>query len=400
MMAAVQAAENGNRVLLLERNKSLGKKVLLTGNGRCNLTNTAELGGFIEQIPDSGKFLYNVFSQFFSDDLIGFLNKFGLKTKVENNGRVFPVTDNAGDVVDVFKASLKKNNVTIKFSRHVSGLIIADGCAQGVKTDSGEIFSAPSVIIAVGGMSYPETGSTGDGYVLAKQAQHKIIPPYPGLVGLDIKESFVKEVQGISLDKVQITLVVKGKKKVSKFGEMIFTHFGVSGPMILDISTYILKDDCPELVIDFMPGFSREELSAYIDAAIKISPIQFCRNCFKELLPKKFIYALTDYLGIAESRKLNQLTKKEKTCLISSLKALQLTVRRTRPLKYAMVTRGGVCVKEIDPKTMESKKVKGLYFCGEVLDIAGLTGGYNLQAAFSTGYAAGNAQLRREYNGK
>lgn len=394
MMAAIRAAEIGKSVLLLERNKILGTKLLLSGKGRCNLTNAGEISEFIEQYIDNGRFLYHAFSRFFNQDLIDFFGHVGLKTKVERGGRVFPVSDRAEDICLALKVYLQKNKVKILFSSRVSEVLVCEGEVKGVRLENGQSLYASRVIVATGGLSYPKTGSTGDGYLFAKKLGQSIIPTQPGLVGLTTEEKWVKNAQGLNLKNVKASLYENGKKRKEELGEMVFTHFGVSGPIILKLSVKIdsaLKNNQIFLSIDLKPGLTQEQLNNRLLREIQDSPIRHYKNFLKTLLPRKLIPVFVELSGINPEKKINQLTKKERLVLINLLKDLKLRISGARSIAEAIVTRGGISTQEINPKTMESKIIKGLYFCGEVIDVAGLSGGYNLQAAFSTGFVAGES---------
>lgn len=387
MIASARAAECSKKVLLLERNNVLGVKLRITGNGRCNLTNTAALNRFDEYYVDNPKFLRNAFHKFYNQDLINLLARLSLKTKVESNGRVFPQSDKASDVVEALKNYLDRYKVKIKCRTLITDIIVSKDRIQGVKTEKGEILYACKIIIATGGKSYPHLGSNGSGYQWAKKAGHDLVACRPGLTGIEIKERWIDKLQGISIN-ADIYLHIEGKKKKKLKGDIIFSHYGISGPAAFDMSMYIDSHHA-SLYLDLIPGYTHEQAIEEINKLIQITPKLKCKNMRLFNIPKKVVSICLDIANINKEKTQNSLTKKEKRGLIDVLKRVQLTIKRLRPLKESMVTRGGVGVKDINPKTMESNIVKGLYFCGEVLNIAGLSGGFNLQAAFSTGYTAG-----------
>lgn len=393
LMAAYHAAHCGARVLLFERNTNLGRKILISGKGRCNLTNIKSIEDFIENIPGNGKFLYGALTRFSNTDLINFFEKMGLKTKVERGGRVFPVTDRSFDVVKTLEKAVLDAGVSINYKSRVRELIIDKGSIKGLKLfDTEKIFDCDSVIVATGGLSYPSTGSSGDGYTLARQAGHTVTPLMPSLVPLITSEEWVKQLKGLTLKNVEITFYLKQKRVASKFGEMIFTHFGVSGPVVLTLSRdmveHLGEPDPLQLSINLKPALKPVEIEARLDRDFKLYERKLFKNALNDLLPKKMIPVFITLCGIDPEKPTNQITRKERQKIIAMLTDLRVTITGCRS-KEAIVTRGGVSVKEINPRTMESKILKGLFFAGEVIDIDGLTGGYNLQAAFSTGYLAG-----------
>lgn len=394
MMAAIKAAENGASVVLLEKMKRAGKKMLITGKGRCNITNVAEIPELIKNIPGNGKFLNSCIRAFDNEDVQYFFNGIEVPTKVERGGRVFPVSDKAADVVDAMVLQLHELGVKLYTDVKVSEILVQDNKAVGVKTDDGQKFEAEAVILATGGSSYPGTGSTGDGYKMADKIGHKVVTPLPALVPLELEEEWVKDLQGLSLKNVRVTLFADEKKIMDMFGEMLFTHFGVSGPIILSLSrktAQLLEDGSfVELMIDLKPALSFEQLDARVLRDFEKYQRKEMKNALKDLLPGRLIPPVLDGAYIEPDRMVNSITKEERHRLVNVLKGLLVTVTKTRPIAEAIVTAGGVDVKEINPKTMESKLIKRLYFAGEVVDVDGYTGGYNLQAAFSMGAAAGN----------
>ncbi|HAQ55592.1 MAG TPA: aminoacetone oxidase family FAD-binding enzyme [Anaerovibrio sp.] len=394
MMAAIKAAENGASVVLLEKMKRAGKKMLITGKGRCNITNVAEVPELIKNIPGNGKFLNSCIRAFDNEDVQYFFNGIEVPTKVERGGRVFPVSDKAADVVDAMVLQLHELGVKLYTEVKVSEILVQGNKAVGVKTDDGQKFEAEAVILATGGSSYPGTGSTGDGYKMADKIGHKVVTPLPALVPLELEEEWVKDLQGLSLRNVRVTLFADEKKITDIFGEMLFTHFGVSGPIILSLSrktAQLLEEGSfVELMIDLKPALSFEQLDARVLRDFEKYQRKEMKNALKDLLPGRLIPPILDGAYIEPDRMVNSITKEERHRLINVLKGLLVTVTKTRPIAEAIVTAGGVDVKEINPKTMESKLIKNLYFAGEVVDVDAYTGGYNLQAAFSMGAAAGN----------
>ncbi len=394
MMAAIKAAENGASVVLLEKMKRAGKKMLITGKGRCNITNVAEVPELIKNIPGNGKFLNSCIRAFDNEDVQYFFNGIEVPTKVERGGRVFPVSDKAADVVDAMVLQLHELGVKLYTEVKVSEILVQGNKAVGVKTDDGQKFEAEAVILATGGSSYPGTGSTGDGYKMADKIGHKVVTPLPALVPLELEEEWVKDLQGLSLRNVRVTLFADEKKITDIFGEMLFTHFGVSGPIILSLSrktAQLLEEGSfVELMIDLKPALSFEQLDARVLRDFEKYQRKEMKNALKDLLPGRLIPPVLDGAYIEPDRMVNSITKEERHRLVNVLKGLLVTVTKTRPIAEAIVTAGGVDVKEINPKTMESKLIKNLYFAGEVVDVDAYTGGYNLQAAFSMGAAAGN----------
>lgn len=390
MMAAAIAAREGNSVILFERNEKLGKKLYITGKGRCNITNASEIDRIIDNIPGNGNFLYSALYTFSNDDLMSFMEDLGVKLKVERGNRVFPNSDKSSDVIKAFERYLIRNNVEIRLNSKVDDIIIMDGIVKGVICQNKEI-PCDSLIVSTGGKSYPLTGSSGDGYIFAQKAGHKIKKIRPSLVPLVSEESWVKELQGLSLKNISIKVSHKDKIIFEEFGEMIFTHFGVSGPVILSASRYMI-DSLPgkiKLSINLKPSLSFEQLDKRLQNDFEKYSRKQYKNSLDDLLPKKMIPVIVGLSGIDGDKEVHQITREERQGLVKLLRELTLTIIDTRPIDEAIITAGGVSVKEIDPSTMESKLIKGLYFTGEVIDVDGLTGGFNLQIAFSTGYCAG-----------
>jgi len=392
LIAAGKAAERGREVLLLEKNGRVGWKLLISGKGRCNITNNTDIEGLIQNIPGNGNFLYSAFYNFSNEDLMNLLEAEGLQLKVERGGRVFPVSDKAQDVVDTMRRFAEGRGAKIQLNSTVDTVLMENGTVTGVKLKNGSILEAASVILATGGVSYPKTGSTGDGYIMAGELGHTVTPLKPSLIPLLAAGKTAGELQGLSLRNVAITIMDrKGRKVYGDFGEMLFTHFGVSGPLILSASRHILpygyKD--VKLLIDLKPALDEETLDSRIQRDFeKYSRKQF-KNSLEELLPQKMIPVIIELSGIPEDKPVNQITKDERHKLIELLKNFTLEITGSRPISEAIVTAGGVRTSEINPSTMESKLVKGLYFAGEIIDVDGYTGGFNLTIAFSTGCLAG-----------
>lgn len=392
MMAAGKAAEKGRDVLLLEKNDKVGWKLLISGKGRCNITNNTDIEGLIQNIPGNGNFLYSAFYNFSNEDLMRLLESEGLQLKTERGGRVFPVSDKSRDVVATMLRFIEKRGAKLRLNSPVEAVLAENGAVTGVKLKDGGILDAGSVILATGGASYPKTGSNGDGYRIAAQLGHTVTPLKPSLIPLITAGKTAAQLQGLSLRNISIEIVDrKGRKIYSDFGEMLFTHFGVSGPVILSASRHILpygyKD--VKLIIDLKPALDAETLDSRLQRDFeKFSRKQF-KNSLDELLPQKMIPVIIELSGIPEDKPVNQITKEERHRLIDLLKHFTLEITGSRPITEAIVTAGGVRTSEINPSTMESKLVKGLYFAGEIIDVDGYTGGFNLTIAFSTGCLAG-----------
>lgn len=391
-MAAIRAAKAGKEVVLIERNDSIGKKMMITGKGRCNITNSGPLDLFIKKFNPGGEFFRTAFFKFSNEDLIDFFKSKGLELKVERQGRVFPIDDKARSVVSVLEGCLKENKVEIKYNTRVSAVELKGGRFVLTCEDFPPV-EADKVIIAAGGASYKATGSTGDGYKIAGHLGHTIIPLKAALVPLKTKETWVKELQGLGLENVKVAFQFGDKKITSDIGEVMFTHFGVSGPLILDLSgdvvTAIEKYKEVPMTIDLKPGLKREQLESKLVNKFTVKGGIFLRNLMLDILPKKMIPVFLSILKINSAKLTNQITKEERRAIIDTLKAFPLTITGSLPIEEAMVTGGGVSKKEINPRTMESRIIPGLYLAGEVIDGAAPSGGYNLQQAFSTGYLAG-----------
>lgn len=391
MMAAGIAAQNGADVLLFEKNEKTGRKLLITGKGRCNITNFCDNDEFISNIPTNPRFMYSAINAFSTYDTVAFFEDLGVATKVERGNRVFPVSDKAMDVCDAMRSFVLNNGVKI-INENVKALVIKDSQLKGVKTENNTYYS-DSVIIATGGKSYPKTGSTGDGYVFAKSAGHTVNKPIPSLVPLVSDDDFCKELQGLALKNVAVNIVdeITNKEIYSDFGEMLFTHFGLSGPTILSASAH-MRDMSPlryTVHIDLKPALDRETLDKRLLKDFSKFINKDIVNALVELMPKSLIPVLLILCGIDPRTKCNSVTVKQRDAIVDTLKNLTVTIKGFRPIDEAIITCGGVCVNEIDPKTMRSKITPNLYFAGEVIDVDAYTGGFNLQIAFSTGYLAG-----------
>lgn len=394
MMAACMAAIEGAQVTLLEKNEKTGKKIYITGKGRCNLTNACQREEFLENVITNPKFLYSAFAQLDNQAVMNFFEKAGCRLKTERGDRVFPVSDHSSDVIAALNGELKKNRVQVMLHTEVSELLLEEESIKGVLLSDGKKLHADAVIIATGGRSYESTGSTGDGYRFAKQAGHTIKDLRPSLVPFVVKEEWCKKLQGLSLKNVAVTLKKEKKKIYEGFGEMLFTHFGVSGPLILSASSfYTAKYSGQEvlLTIDLKPAMDREQLDKRILRDFEENAGKQFKNALDKLLPAKLIPVMIELSGIDPHKKTSEVTKKERSRLVELFKELKLTVNGCRGYGEAIITGGGVNVKEIDPKTMGSRLVNGLYFAGEVMDVDALTGGFNLQIAWSTGALAGKS---------
>lgn len=394
LLAGIAAAQSGAQTVILEKMRRPGKKILITGKGRCNITNNCDLQEIIKNIPGNGRFLNSALRRFTNQDIVQLLEDNGLPTKVERGGRVFPVSDKAADVVDTLVKIYKNYGGRLLTDCKVKSITAEFGKITGAVTADGQKFTADAVILAAGGSSYPGTGSDGSGVKLAKALGHTIVPLAPSLVPLESDSPYIADLQGLSLRNIEGTVYADGQKIGSEFGEMLFTHFGVSGPIILSLSKCVAEAFARgaqevELAIDLKPALDKDKL----DTRLQRDFTQYSRkqmpNGMKDLLPQRLIAPVLDQAFIDEEKFVNQLSRAERRRLVDVLKAFTVPVTGTRPIAEAIVTAGGVSLKEIDPKTMESKLIKGLFFAGEVMDIDGYTGGYNLQAAFSTGYAAG-----------
>ncbi|WP_353892943.1 NAD(P)/FAD-dependent oxidoreductase [Proteinivorax hydrogeniformans] len=391
LLAAATAASRGHAVTLLEKNDRLGTKLLITGKGRCNITNSADVETLISNVVHNKEFLYSAFYTFDNNAVIQLIEKQNVPTKVERGGRVFPVSDKSADVVNALKRHAKRQGVEIKYNSVVKSIKAEDNKVSKVVLKDETSIPCDSVVVATGGKSYPGTGSTGDGYHFAKRLGHNIIPPKPALTPLEVKEDWVKDLQGLSLKNTELKLFKDGKLIFEDFGEMLFTHYGISGPMALSASGHIqdIKKGDFSIKIDLKPALDEKKLDERIQKDFQKYSRKIFANSLGELLPKKLIPVMIKLSEIPEDKPVNQISKEERQRLVHLLKGLVITPLSLRGFKEAIITAGGVDVKEVDPSTMESKIVQGLYFAGEVLDLDAYTGGFNLQIAFSTGYLAG-----------
>ena len=407
MMSAITAAENGNEVLIIEKNSTFGKKLLITGKGRCNITSSLYMSDFIKNTPGNGMFLYSAFQNYTNTDIIEFLRKQGLEVKEERGNRIFPVTDKSIDVLNCFEKRIKELNIKYMLNTTVEKILIKNYEVLGLRTNR-EIIKAEKIILATGGKSYPLTGSTGDGYRIgstgdgyriASELGHKITPIRPSLVPLEIYEKEeCKKLQGLSLKNVKIKIEEDKKVIYEDFGEMLFTHFGISGPTILSGSAHLvryknidekLKNKNIKLSIDLKPALTEEQLDDRILRDFKEFKNKQFKHSLDKLLPQKMLPVIIEQSKIEPEKRVNEVTKEERKRLITLLKNFEITIKGFRPVEEAIITSGGINIKEINPKTMESKLIKGLYFAGEIIDVDAYTGGFNLQIAYSTGYTAG-----------
>ncbi len=400
MMAAITAAEYGNQVTIIEKMPSFGKKLLVTGKGRCNITSSLYMSEFIKNTPGNGTFLYSAFQNYTNADIIEFLKKQGLEVKEERGNRIFPVTDRSIDVLECFKKKIKELGIKQILNTRVQKILVKEREVIGVRTEK-EILRTDRIILATGGKSYPLTGATGDGYKIASELGHKIIEIKPSLVPLEVYEKEeCKELQGLSLRNVEIKIVDTEKQKIiyEDFGEMIFTHFGISGPIILSGSAhlvrykdikYLLKEKKIKIYIDLKPALTEEQLDERILRDFKEFKNKQFKHSLDKLLPQKLIPVIIKKSKINPDKKVNEITREERKQIVNLLKYYEITIKEFRPVEEAIITSGGINTKEINPKTMESKIIKGLYFAGEIIDVDAYTGGFNLQIAYSTGYTAG-----------
>jgi hypothetical protein len=394
MMAAVFAARRGHEVHLFEKNEKLGKKLYITGKGRCNLTNACDMDTLFESVCTNSKFLYSAFYGFTNQDAMEFFEKEGLAIKIERGDRVFPVSDRSADVIDTLRRSMNREGVKIHLNTEVREVLTENGSASGVLLVDGQKVGADAVIVATGGLSYASTGSTGDGYRFAQSLGHKVTDCFPSLVPFNVREAYVKELQGLSLKNVEVSLYHGKKELYREFGEMLFTHFGVSGPLILTASSHVgklLAKQELRLVIDLKPALTPEQLDQRILRDFEENKNKSFKNAVGGLFPSKLTPVMTALSGIDPDKKVNVISREERQHFVWLIKNLEMTATGLRDFKEAIITKGGVSVKEMNPSTMESRLVPGLYFIGEVLDLDAVTGGFNLQIAWSTAYAAGNA---------
>lgn len=422
MMAAISAADAGDNVTLLEKNEKLGKKLFITGKGRCNVTNAADMEALFANVCTNPKFLYSAFYTFDNKMLMDFIEKAGCRLKVERGERVFPVSDHSSDIIAALSRELKKRNVDIRFNTEVVEILVRTAgsgpddenpdsqnpnlsCKNiknecyGVRLSNGKILKCDKCIVCTGGLSYPSTGSTGDGYRFAENTGHRIVEAKPSLVPLETEEKWCRELMGLSLKNVSVRMVNGKKELYSGFGEMLFTHFGVSGPLILSASSFYSKrkSDDVQLYIDLKPALDREQLDRRLLRDFEENKNKVFRNSLSGLFPAKLIPVMIELSGIDPEKKVNEISREERKTFLELIKNLPLNVTGTRSFAEAIITQGGVSVKDIDPHTMESKLVSSLYFAGEVLDLDAMTGGFNLQIAWSTGYLAGKNEKNYIY---
>ena len=392
MMAAVFAARAGAPVTLLEKNEKLGKKVYITGKGRCNLTNDCDRDGFLAQVPRNPRFLYSALNFFSPRDMMALLEENGCPVTVQRGKRVFPASEKASDVTKALTSLLRKENVRIQLNSEVRRLKTENGLVTGAELADGTVLPANAVILACGGLSYPSTGSTGDGYRFAEELGHTVVRPSPVLVGLETEETWPRSLQGLSLRNVTLTLASGKKTLYTELGEMLFTHFGISGPLALEASCHLPDPaEGAKLILDLKPGLTREQLDARLRRDFTEAGKKQLKSVLPGLLPASFAEIFPGLCGIAPALPCNQITATQRETLLSMLKALPLTVKAPRPVTEAVVTRGGVSVKEIEPGTLRSKLVPNLFFAGEMIDVDAHTGGFNLQIAWSTGALAGQS---------
>lgn len=397
MMAAISASEEGKEVILLERNEKLGKKLFITGKGRCNLTNNCPKEEFLNNVVTNARFMYSSFSRFTNNDMIRMMEESGLKTKVERGQRVFPLSDRSSDVIGTLKRLCDRNQVKIRCHAKAAEILVEgeEKTAVGVRLDNGEKIYGDAVIVAAGGCSYSSTGSDGSGYSLAEAVGHKIKKPEPSLVPFEMEEKWCKDLMGLTLKNVSVRIIKDKKVTYDGFGEFLFTHFGVSGPLVLTASTCLgkyqkeLAQGKLRLILDLKPSLTEEQLEKRYLREFDTYRNKNISNVIERMLPRKMAPVFLQIAGIPTDKKVRDITKKERRTMIEVMKGLPMHITGVRGFAEAIVTRGGVHVKEISPTTMESKLVKNLYFAGEILDVDAVTGGYNLQIAWSTGYTAG-----------
>lgn len=392
MMAALFAARAGASVTLLERNEKLGKKIYITGKGRCNLTNDCSLEEFLRQVPRNPRFLYGALNRFGPQDMMALMEEAGCPVEVQRGQRVFPRSEKASDVIRALARLMEQAGVRVRLHSRIQSLIVQEGRAAGVVLENGERLEADAVILALGGQSYPMTGSTGDGYALAREAGHHVLPPEAVLSALETVENWPRALQGLALKNVRLTLRSGRKTLYTELGEMLFTHFGISGPLVLEMSCHLPAELAQaQVTLDLKPGLTPEQLDLRLQRDFAAQPRKQLQNVLPGLLPLRLSALFPDLAGVSGERICGQITRGEREQLGAALKALPITLRARRPLAEAIVTRGGVDVKEIQPATMESKLLPGLYFAGEMIDVDAHTGGFNLQIAFSTGALAGSS---------
>lgn len=391
-VAAIFAARNGHQVELFEKNEKIGKKLFITGKGRCNVTNAGDMDVLFDAVKSNPKFLYSAFYSFTNEQAMDFFEELGVRLKVERGNRVFPESDHSSDIIHALKHELERLGVEIHFCTEVKDVLVEHEKFTGIVLKNGKKVSGDACVVATGGISYASTGSTGDGYRFAEKTGHKVTELYPSLVPMEVKEWYAKELQGLSLRNVQGTILDGKKKLYDEFGEMLFTHYGVSGPIIISASSVVgkkLQDKELTLQIDLKPALSREQLDQRVLRDFEENKNKQFKNAVDKLFPAKLKPIMIELSGISPEKKVNEISKEERLCFVDLIKNFKMTLTGLRSYNEAIITKGGVSVKDIDPGTMKSKKISGLYFAGEVLDLDALTGGFNLQIAWSTGYLAG-----------
>ncbi len=391
-VAAIFAARNGHRVELFEKNEKIGKKLFITGKGRCNVTNAGDMDALFDAVKSNPKFLYSAFYSFTNEQAMDFFEELGVRLKVERGNRVFPESDHSSDIIHALKHELEQLGVEIHFCTEVKDVLVEHEKFTGIVLKNGKKVSGDACVVATGGISYASTGSTGDGYRFAEKTGHKVTELYPSLVPMEVKEWYAKELQGLSLRNVRGTILDGKKKLYDEFGEMLFTHYGVSGPIIISASSVVgkkLQDKELTLQIDLKPALSREQLDQRVLRDFEENKNKQFKNVVDKLFPAKLKPIMIELSGISPEKKVNEISKEERLYFVDLIKNFNMTLTGLRSYNEAIITKGGVSVKDIDPGTMESKKISGLYFAGEVLDLDALTGGFNLQIAWSTGYLAG-----------
>lgn len=391
-VAAIFAARNGHRVELFEKNEKIGKKLFITGKGRCNVTNAGDMDALFDAVKSNPKFLYSAFYSFTNEQAMDFFEELGVRLKVERGNRVFPQSDHSSDIIHALKHELERLGVEIHLCTEVKDVLVEHEKFIGIVLKNGKKVSGDACVVATGGISYASTGSTGDGYRFAEKTGHKVTDLYPSLVPMEVKEWYAKELQGLSLRNIQGTILDGKKKLYEEFGEMLFTHYGVSGPIIISASSVVgkkLQDKELTLKIDLKPALSREQLDQRVLRDFEENKNKQFKNAVDKLFPAKLKPIMIELSGISPEKKVNEISKEERLCFVDLIKNFKMTLTGLRSYNEAIITKGGVSVKDIDPGTMESKKISGLYYAGEVLDLDALTGGFNLQIAWSTGYLAG-----------
>lgn len=390
MLGAATAGRIGLEVVLVEKNDVLGKKLHITGNCRCNLTNNNAIEDFQKSIVNNGKFMYSSFASFDNAQLVDLMRSLGVRLKVEDGNRVFPASDRSADVVGALQKHLRENNVEIRLKTEVKEILVADSRVTGVILKNRGRIKCSRVLLATGGMSYRRTGSTGDGYRMARMLGHSIVEPRPALVPLITSETWVKDLQGVTLENAEVTIPA-GSQSVRQYGDVLFTHFGLSGPAIINLSSYLSRNLIfpLEIIIDLLPHFSKDQLEGRLRLCFEQNTGKYVKSAVGDLLPRKIIPFIFEKAGLNHQKKVDQVTRKDIDLFARTVKSLTVTVKGLRPLDEAIITSGGIDIREINPSTLESKIIRGLYFAGEIIDVDALTGGYNLQIAFSTGYLGG-----------